>query len=178
MIAQTLESSVHSLALALVNPVATPIHALGLIGLALMMAADETRRRRAAMLSLGLGLCVGLSAVAAGSREPPAAVLLIACVIASSGLAAAAIRAPAPVVFCLAFATGVLIGLDSPPRVLSLRLAIAMLIATGIGAMATVIVLTELLAACLGRWRDVGVRVAGSWVAASAILALAARVLR
>ncbi|MDX2238309.1 MAG: hypothetical protein NW203_12175 [Hyphomonadaceae bacterium] len=171
-------TTVEALALGFVNALAIPAQGLALVGLALVAARDGPRQRRVAAIFLALGLCAGLSAIAAGTGETPAALLLAICAIASGVIAAMAIRSPASVVYGLAVVTGVLIGLDSPPRVFSLRLAVAILVATGIGAVAFFILVAEVLAATRGRWRDIGMRIAGSWIAASAILALAARTLR
>jgi hypothetical protein len=71
---------------------------------------------------------------------------------------------------------GAAIGLDSPPDVSSIQEAIVMLIGTGFGAAIGLGLVVEGTARMARDWQRIGVRVLGSWTAASALLAIAVRV--
>ena len=70
------------------------------------------------------------------------------------------------------------IGLDSPPDVVSLQEAIVKLIGTGLGASIALGLVVEGAARMARDWQLIGVRVLGSWTAASALLAIAVRFAR
>jgi urease accessory protein len=160
----------------LLAPLATPAHLIALAGFGLMAGRSNRWSARAAVGgAFVLGLAAGLGAVAAGTGETPARDVLLAIaalcgLVATSGLAVpAALAAPA------ALASGVALGLDSPPDAIRLDEAVAALIGTACGGV-MVLALIVLAAVALARlWRGVVLRVAGSWIAAIAILVLALR---
>ena len=78
----------------------------------------------------------------------------------------------------LAVTLGVAVALDSPPEVLSVSEANLMLIGTGIGAAAFLIVVALASREAQARWARIGIGILGSWIAAAAILALALRFAR
>jgi urease accessory protein len=78
----------------------------------------------------------------------------------------------------LAAVTAVALGLDSPPQALSLARAWATLIGTGIGACMVLVMIVAATAGCSREWQRIGIRVIGSWIAASATLVLALRFAR
>jgi len=78
----------------------------------------------------------------------------------------------------LAIVLGLAIALDSPPEVLSVSEANLMLVGTGIGAAAFLIVVARATRQAQARWATIGLRILGSWIAAAAILALALRLAR
>jgi urease accessory protein len=78
----------------------------------------------------------------------------------------------------LAAVVGAAIGLDSPPEVVSLQEAVLMLIGTGIGASIALWLVVAGAARMARDWQQIGVRVLGSWTAASALLAIAVRFAR
>ena len=118
-------------------------------------------------LSGGLTLAVG---------ETAAGTVLLASIAISGALVAAAFRLPILVLGLLAFVMGGAIGLDSPPEVVSFQEAIIMLIGTGLGASIGLGLVVEGAARMARDWQRIGVRVLGSWTAASALLAIAVRV--
>jgi urease accessory protein len=63
----------------------------------------------------------------------------------------------------------------SPPETISLREAVLMLIGTACSAIAALAVMAAAAAALARPWQGIAPRVAGSWVAAIAILVLALR---
>jgi urease accessory protein len=154
-----------------VHPVTNPVHIVALLGLGIGTAYRG--RPVATVAGFAAGLVGGLGGVAWGIGETPApdAMLLLA---ALCGLAAAMQRRiPAGVV--LAAAAGVAIGLDSPPEVISLAAAIVALIGTAIGGVAAMAAIAAVSTAAARPWHGIVLRVAGSWIAAIAILVLAVR---
>ena len=78
----------------------------------------------------------------------------------------------------LAVATGFAIALDSPPEVISVREANIMLIGTAFGASILLVAVVEAASRLTRNWQRIGARIFGSWIAASAILVLALRLVR
>jgi len=127
-------------------------------------------------LAVALGLSAGLLALALAVGETAAGAVLLAGVAISGALVAAAFRLPILVLGPLAATMGAAIGLDSPPDVSSIQEAIVMLIGTGFGAAIGLGLVVEGTARMARDWQRIGVRVLGSWTAASALLAIAVRV--
>lgn len=162
----------------LLHPLLTPTHALGLVALGLLIGQQPAGKRRVPLLLFALALAGGLIALALAVGETPAATVLLAAVAVSGLLVAVSISLPLLLLGLLAFMVGAAIGLDSPPEVISLAEATAMLLGTAIGATLAL----ALVVACVARmgrgWQQLGVRVLGSWTAASALLAIAVRFAR
>ena len=162
----------------LLHPVLTPTHALALFGLGLLIGQQPADRRRLPQRLFVLGLTGGLVALAFAVGETPANAVLLAAVAITGALVAAGFRLPVLVLGPLAGLMGAAIGLDSPPEVISLEDAVVMLIGTGLGALIGLGVVTEVAARMARDWQLIGVRVLGSWTAASALLAIAVRFAR
>lgn len=158
------------------TPLMVPAHAMALLALGLMIGRQA--RRGATLVAFALGLIGGLAGIAAAVGETPANTVLLAAA-AVAGLAAATGRAmPAVIGAPVALAIGAAVGLDSPPKAASIQTANATLVGTGLAAF-MMVALVVLISAQLRRgWPRIGVRVLGSWVAASAILVLALRFAR
>ena len=127
------------------------------------------------MAGFGLGLGGGLAAIAWGIGETPAADALLVIAALCGVVAAAQRNVPRWLAGVLALCGGVAAGLDSPPEFIALGDAVLMLIGTacgGILALAAISLAAE-LAGRLGQ--GIALRVAGSWIAAIAILVLALR---
>jgi urease accessory protein len=153
------------------HPLMAPAHIIALIGLGLLIGRQA--RCIPAASAFGLGLVSGLAALVAAVGETDAAtVLLVASALI--GLAVAlAVRLPLVVVTPLAVVVGVAVGLDSPPQEMTYARAIAALVGTGIGASVLVSVVAFVAAKLSQPWQAIGVRILGSWIAASAVLVLA-----
>jgi hypothetical protein len=78
----------------------------------------------------------------------------------------------------LAGAGGISISINAPPHEITIQAAIGAQFGTAIGALATLSLVTFVAFNATHAWRRVGVRIAGSWIAASAILVLALRLAR
>jgi hypothetical protein len=68
---------------------------------------------------------------------------------------------------------GTAIGLDSPPQGISFSAAMLALIGTAITAIAIVALIAFAGARLTRPWQRIGIRIVGSWIAASAVLVLA-----
>ena len=162
----------------LLHPVLTPTHALALLGLGLLVGQQPLGRRWNPVVLFVAALAAALLALAFAVGETPANDVLLGAVAIIGLLVAAAPRLPLLIVGPLATVVGAAIGLDSPPEVVSLEEAVAALIGTGAGAL-IVLALVIAGASRLQRdWQRIGVRVLGSWTAASALLAIAVRFAR
>jgi urease accessory protein len=159
----------------LLHPVLTPTHALALLGLGLLIGQQPADKRTLPQLLFAPALAAALLALALAVGETPAGAVLLACVAISGALVAAAFRLSLYVLGPLAVVTGAAIGLDSPPEVVSYQDAVVMLIGTGLGASIALGLVVEGASRMARDWQLIGVRVLGSWTAASALLAIAVR---
>jgi len=159
----------------LAHPISTPAHVVALIGLGLIAGRNFLRAGAAIIGAFALGVAAGLGAIAWGVGETPASDVLLASAILCGLIAASGLTGPVSLAVPLALVSGLALGLDSPPESILLGEAVAMLIGTacgGIGALAMI----AFVASTRARWREgIILRVAGSWVAAIAILVLALR---
>jgi urease accessory protein len=159
----------------LVHPVSTPAHVVALTGLGLIAGRNFLSAGATIVAALGLGLVVGLGAIAWGVGETPASDALLASATLCGLIAASGVTAPVSLAVPVALVSGVALGLDSPPQSIRLSEAVATLIGTacgGIGALAMI----AFSAFAIGRLgQGIALRVAGSWIAAIAILVLALR---
>jgi len=152
-----------------------PAHVVALIGPALVAARLGSRQRATVVAAFTAGLAAGLGVLAAGLGETPAADVLMVAAALCGLAAAAAFPLPPAVTAALAFVVGVAGGLDSPPHAIALREAVLSLIGTACSGIAAFAVLVAATAPLVRIWQGVVLRVAGSWIAAIAILVLALR---
>jgi urease accessory protein len=73
----------------------------------------------------------------------------------------------------LAAIAGAALALDSPPQTVTITEAYATLGGTALGACAMLVVVAAIAAHANADWQRLGLRIVGSWIAASAILVLA-----
>ena len=154
----------------LIQPVLVPAHALALVALGLLISQQSKDKRLAPLVLFGMALTAALVAIAFPVGAIAAGVVLVASVAISGALVALAVPTPTLILGPLAAVTGAAIGLDSPPEVISIGEAIIILIGTGLGGCIGLAFVVE-CASCLTRgWQQMGMRVLGSWIAASAML--------
>jgi len=152
------------------NPLLTPAHVLALVALALCVS--QQKRRGAALLVFALALAVGFLAIVLAVETTPARIVLLADA-AALGVMAAATWAPGPLVWLLAAVAGAALALDSPPQAVTIAAAYATLAGTALGACAMLLVITTIAGHAKPGWQGLGLRILGSWIAASAMLVLA-----
>ena len=152
------------------NPLLTPAHALTLLALALCVG--QQKGRGAAWLIFGLALAAGFLAIVLAVETTPARIVLLADA-AALGVMAATVWAPKPLVWLLAATAGTALALDSPPQAVTIAAAYATLVGTALGACAMLVVIATIASHANADWQRLGMRILGSWIAASAILVLA-----
>ena len=78
----------------------------------------------------------------------------------------------------MAFATGSALPLNAPPHEITIANAVASQAGFAVAAMAIVALVMAIAMLARRPWQRIGVRIVGSWIAASAILVLALRLAR
>jgi urease accessory protein len=159
------------------HPVFVTDHVVGILALGLLIGGQE----RWGLLPLTVyvvALAAGLVAMTTGIVPRFANEAVLGTAVVGGLLVALARPLPQALGAVLAVALGLAIALDSPPEVLSVSEANLMLIGTGIGAAAFLIVVALATRQAQARWAKIGLRILGSWIAAAAILALALRLAR
>jgi hydrogenase/urease accessory protein HupE len=134
--------------------------------------------RRAPPLAFIAGLIAGLVAIAFAVGPTSAADVLLAAAAVTGLLVALAQPMPALACAPLAAIIGITLGLDSPPEVIAISAATAMLIGTGLGACLALALVVACASYLTVAWQRIGMRILGSWIAASAMLVLALRFAR
>jgi hypothetical protein len=152
-----------------------PTNLLALVALGLMLGQNATRRPGRSLAAFAFGLFTGsiLIALAIGGMHTP---LILLALAASAGVIVA-VAWPAPPILkgTLSFAAGTVLALNSPPQAITIPAAIAAQFSTGIAALAAVSLMACAAAMAEQGWQRIGIRILGSWIAASAILVLALR---
>jgi urease accessory protein len=82
------------------------------------------------------------------------------------------------VIHALAFAIGIALALNTPPQAVTIPGAIAAQLGTGIAALAATGLVALVAAETDKDWQRIGIRIVGSWIAASAILVIALKLAR
>jgi urease accessory protein len=152
------------------NPLLTPAHVLALVALALCVGQEK--RRGAALLVFAIALAVGFLAIVLAVETTPARMVLLADA-AVLGVMAAAAWAPKPLVWPLTATAGTALALDSPPQAVMIAAAYATLVGTALGTCAMLVVVATIMSHANADWQRLGIRILGSWIAASAMLVLA-----
>jgi urease accessory protein len=158
------------------QPALKPVHALTLLALGLLFG----RCGHAAwgfLATFAAALAAGLTAIALAAGATPAVDILLASAALAGLFVASQWSLPKFVGWLMAAMTGAAIGLDSPPTATSIAAANATLVGSGIGA--CLVLAASAGGALLIRydWQRIGLRIVGSWIAASAILVLAGSVI-
>jgi hydrogenase/urease accessory protein HupE len=160
----------------LLHPILVIPHAMSLVALGLLIGGG--RDRVAAALVFAAALVGGLIAIALAVGETVAGEVLLANTVLVGVLVAAAWAPPKPLAWGLAAVTGGAIALDSPPQATTIAEGNLMLLGTAMAACAALAVAVACSALASRHWQRLAVRVAGSWIAASAALVLAVALAR
>jgi urease accessory protein len=152
-----------------------PSHLLAVVALGLLVGQGA----RALLLALfALGLAAGAVAIASAVRETPAATVLLGIAALAGVIVVLAWTPPWPLAGALALTAGSAIALNAPPHALTIPAAIATQVGTAMAALVTLALIASIGASAERPWQRIGVRIVGSWIAASAILALVLRLAR
>ncbi len=159
----------------LLHPLLVPAHTLTLIALGLM-AGRFTRPAQALLLAVfAIAACLSFALIAMAYSATQAETLILA-LSAAIGLAlAAGLLLPLPVAAGLTAVIAGALMFDSVPPVLSVRETALSLAGTVTAAIALAAASAWLSGALPQRIQTMAVRIAGSWIAASAIMVLALR---
>lgn len=159
------------------NPLTIPAHLLTLVGVGLLIGAQPGGRLITA-LCFAAGLAAGLAAIAHAVGSTPALDVLLILSGISGALVALAIALPQMLAALVAALAGLALSLDSPPQAISLADATTALIGTWLSAVLAFVCVVVTAAHLTRDWPRIGLRIVGSWIAASAILVLALRFAR
>ena len=160
------------------HPLFIPTHVLAILGAGLLVGQQMARWPWTAAAGYGAGLVAGFAAIVSAVVPQWAGEVLLAIAAVSGFLGALAWPIPKTLLSALALVTGLVLALDSPPHVTSVRDASVILLGTFFGAIILLLVVVEGTIALSREWQRLGVRIVGSWIAASAIMVLALRLAR
>jgi urease accessory protein len=155
----------------LLHPYLVPAHVMSLLALGLLLARGG--HYGVPLLIYAVALTAGLFALTFAVGETRAGDVLVGVAGFTGLLLAFNLRPPKLLLWILAAVVGVALALDSPPETTSIEEANLMLLGTGIGALSALGVVTGSALYFTPPWQRIGVRIAGSWIAACAILVLA-----
>ncbi|WP_405232717.1 HupE/UreJ family protein [Lentisalinibacter salinarum] len=156
------------------HPLLVPAHVLLILATGLFLGQRGPRENRLALPAFLLAAAAGLAL--AGSPMAPDTVraLLLAGTMAIGLLIAVGRRAPLPLYPAAGAFAGLFLGLDSTPEALEGRERIVALVGTGVGLNLWLIYACGIADFFSKKpWQRIGLRILGSWVAASSLLVLA-----
>ena len=156
------------------HPLLVPAHVLLILATGLFLGQRGPRENRLALPAFLLAAAAGLAL--AGSPMAPDTVraLLLAGTMAIGLLIAVGRRAPLPLYPAAGAFAGLFLGLDSTPEALEGRERILALVGTGVGLNLWLIYACGIADFFSKKpWQRIGLRILGSWVAASSLLVLA-----
>jgi len=155
-----------------------PVQLLAVAALGLLAGQQNQRFPASIIAAYAFGIAGACILTAAALRERNATEVLLA-LTAFSGTAVSAARALAPTVkLIMGSATGGTLAFISPPQEISIPAAIAAQAGTALAALVTFALVIAISMQADRPWQRIAVRIVGSWIAASAILVLALRLIR
>lgn len=155
-----------------------PSHLLAVAAIGLLAGQYAQRFPFRVLVAFAVGLMAGSLMVASAIRENPASLGLLTLAAVAAGLVVFAWDTSDWLIGLMAFAAGSVLPLNAPPHELTIANAIASQIGLAVAAVVTLGVVTFVAVQATLPWQRIGLRIAGSWIAASAILVLALRLAR
>ncbi len=159
----------------LLHPLLVPAHVLTLIALGLMTGAFGTRTGVYLLLAIVAGALAAFALIALAYSATQAETLVLVLGAVAGLILATNVTIPAPALAVVTAAASVAVIFDSVPPVLSVSETAASLAGTALSAILLVTAAALVARAIPQNVRTIAVRVAGSWIAASAIMVLALR---
>jgi urease accessory protein len=156
----------------------TPSHLLAIVALGLLAGRQARRVPLSTLAAFAIGLVIGSLAVASAIRENPASLSLLLLAAIAAGLLVIAYDVPRWLAPVLAFAGGCALPLNSPPHEVTIASAIASQAGLALAALVTFAAAAFVSKLAQAPWQRIAVRIVASWIAASAILVLALRLVR
>ncbi len=157
----------------MLHPVMVPAHALLLLGTTLMLGQQPRQVALTGLMAFGVAFVIGLALSGSALAPTVSEQLLLGGALLAGCLVSLNRRLHALFIIVVAFVAGLLMGLDSSPDIAGysqLILAYSGLLA---GVFAIAIVVTGFAVSLTKAWQRIGIRVAGSWIVAVSVLALA-----
>ena len=154
------------------HPIFVPAHLLAALALGILCGQQGPKDLQAALIAYLVATLAGL-AVSVLPTRPDVELPLVIGAAATGAMVALDRRLPLPVYLLLATALGVMVGIDSAQDDLNGRGRLAALLGTLLAAYMLVLyamVLSEFFSR--RHWQRIGLRIVGSWIAASALLVL------
>jgi hypothetical protein len=155
-----------------------PSHLLAIAALGLLAGQNAQRFPLATLIAFTLGLVAGAITVASAIRENPASLGLLALAAVAAGFVVLAYDVSVWLVRVMSFAGGSALPLSAPPHEITIAAAVASQIGLAVAAIVTLAVMVLIALLARRPWQRIGLRITGSWIAASAILVLALRLAR
>jgi urease accessory protein len=164
----------------LLHPWFVPAHLMTLIALAALIAQQRPKwhwpSHWDAPLLFVAGLTAGSVAIALGYAPIYSGEAALTCAAIAGFLVAFGMPLLTRTTAVLAAASGVAIAIDSPPDAIMIGEAILSQLGTFCGASILLVAVIEIVARRRHHWQFIGVRIVGSWIAASAAMALALQI--
>jgi urease accessory protein len=156
------------------HPLLVPAHALTLLAFGLMTGQQDNAGRLFLLILFPAVLIAAiLMIVSAVFPLDIVPTMLLACGAAAGLITALAKPLPRVIPATILAAGGLTLMFDSVPSVVSKRDTILALTGTALAATFTLAIVAYAVAALARDWQRIGVRIVGSWTAASALLVLA-----
>jgi hydrogenase/urease accessory protein HupE len=156
----------------LLHPVLEPAHALSLVALGLMVGQQRAPHRTPLMFAFAGALLAAILLVVFAFAVTEAGTVLLACGGLAGLLVALARPLPIALTGALIVVAGLALELDSVPAIISTQDTLLALGGTALGAWLALMFVAGSTLAPKREWQRIGVRVLGSWAAASVILVL------
>ena len=156
----------------MLHPLLVPAQLLALVAAALVIGQHAPKSSRFALPAFALALVIALVLPLLGMPGAPAAVPL-ALALAAGLVVAASLDIGVLGSAALAGLLGLLVGSTAGHDALADGLSGLSLAGTALGALVFVVIVAGLVSRFRRPWQKIGVRVLGSWVAASGFLVLA-----
>ena len=162
----------------LLHPLLVPAHLMALAALGLFLGQQPRRTSAGLVAVFTASLIIGVIAIVS-AVSPVYQGDVVLAVAAIAGLLVALAR---PITALLSLSliaiAGIVLMLDSVPHEMSMQTTFLALVGTVIAASIMITLVAEAGRALTRDWQRIGVRIVGSWIAASAILVLALRLAR
>ncbi|MBO0742202.1 MAG: HupE/UreJ family protein [Hyphomicrobiaceae bacterium] len=156
----------------LLHPLFVPTHAIGILSLGLLIGQQMPHWRWPMALAYAAGLGIGFAALIWALPPGFSAEALLAATAIIGALVALARAMPWLPGCVLALAVGTALALDSSPGGISVQQANITIVGTFCGAVILLWVILEVVVIFRREWQKLGMRILGSWIAASAVLIL------
>lgn len=162
----------------LMHPLLVPAHVLALCGLGLLIGQQPRRLGAGLMALFAASLIVGVTAIVSAVSPIYQDTLVLVVAVITGILVALARPVTALISLPLVVIAAIAVMLDSVPQEISMQTTFLALIGTVIAAFVFASFTAEAARALTRDWQRIGVRIVGSWIAASAVLVLALRLAR